>query len=291
VAYLPGFEYDIFISYAHVDNLSPYGEEKGWIDQFHAHLDIMISRRFGRQGMVKFWRDPKLDGGQLFDKTIHDSIGDSALLIAFTSNGYLKSDYCRQELKWFSDKAKNDEFGMTVGDRYRILNVLLTNIHHDDWPAEYGRTSGFHFHDAENEDETGEPLDTTAKAFTKQLRKLVDTIEKILDEFKAQIEQGHEGPQSKVEQHSVFFADVAESLAIIKKRTITDLKESGLHILKRIPPPDDPAEDYEQAVIEEMSKAILTVNQLNEYPGLEIDGEFGLSYPQKQLNLALEHAG
>jgi hypothetical protein len=32
MAYIPGFEHAIFISYAHLDNIHLSNEERGWID-------------------------------------------------------------------------------------------------------------------------------------------------------------------------------------------------------------------------------------------------------------------
>ena len=71
MALIPGFEYDIFISYAHLDNATLTGQADGWIKQFHENLNLMLAKRFGRMGMVKIWWDSKkLDGSVLFDKSI-----------------------------------------------------------------------------------------------------------------------------------------------------------------------------------------------------------------------------
>ena len=58
MALIPGFEYDIFISYAHLDNATLTGQADGWIKQFHENLNLMLAKRFGRMGMVvtSCWR-------------------------------------------------------------------------------------------------------------------------------------------------------------------------------------------------------------------------------------------
>ena len=38
MAYIPGFEHDIFISYAHVDNAPLDEEEDGWVMKLHTSL-------------------------------------------------------------------------------------------------------------------------------------------------------------------------------------------------------------------------------------------------------------
>ncbi|HKP88223.1 MAG TPA: toll/interleukin-1 receptor domain-containing protein, partial [Blastocatellia bacterium] len=189
MSYLPGFDYDIFISYAHVDNETAYESEVGWVTQFREHLEVQLSKRIGRIGAVKIWQDPSLEGSQLFDKTIQDGINRSALFLALTSTGYLMSDYCRQELQWFTKKANAEPTGITVGDRMRVFNLLLNNVAYTDWPEEYGRTSGFPFHDAERDDEFGYPSDPKDRLFQQQMRKLVDSIYKTLCLLKEKLEE------------------------------------------------------------------------------------------------------
>ena len=146
MGYLPGYQHDIFISYAHVDNVAA-NEEPGWVTRFREHLDVQLSKRVGRIGAVKIWQDPSLEGSQLFDKTIEDAINSSGLFIALTSSGYLASEYCQQEVRWFHRKAGGESPGLVVGDRSRFFNVLLNNVPFTEWPAEFGRTSGFPFPD------------------------------------------------------------------------------------------------------------------------------------------------
>ena len=50
MAYIDGFEHDIFISYAHVDNLAATGKLP-WIEEFHKRLDIALAQRIGRAGV------------------------------------------------------------------------------------------------------------------------------------------------------------------------------------------------------------------------------------------------
>ena len=85
MAFLPGFEYDIFISYAHVDNLVATTLDRPWVESFHRDLEHAVAKRIGESlGSVKFWRDDKkLDGAHLFDETIEEAIDKSAIFITF----------------------------------------------------------------------------------------------------------------------------------------------------------------------------------------------------------------
>ena len=107
MGWVSNFEFDIFISYARVDNLTVESDTShGWVAQFQRHLDVALSKKVGRMDTVKIWRDTReLQGNQLFDRTIQDAIRGSAIFLALTSHGYLQSGYCKQELTWFCQKA------------------------------------------------------------------------------------------------------------------------------------------------------------------------------------------
>jgi TIR domain len=181
MAFVPGFEYDIFISYAHTDNLTSKPDEIGWVEQFHKDLRVGLARCIGRTDKVKIWRDEKLDGSELFDQVIKNRINQSAIFLALNSPGYRISDYCQQELQWFHQKAQTEKAGLHVGERMRIFNVLLYNIPYDQWPTEFGRTTGFPFHVAKSEEDLGAPLDIQGKDFETRMRALVDAIVQLLN--------------------------------------------------------------------------------------------------------------
>jgi len=285
MAYVPNFEYDIFISYAHVDNLTTPGESKGWIETFEEFLAVFLSRRVGRIGSVKIWRDPTLDGSQLFDKTIEDRIKKSAIFLAFTSPGYLASEYCQMELKWFYDYATNNQLGVSVGDRMRVLNVLLNNIPHCDWPEYYGKTSGYDFYCAEDKEDLGYPLKFADHMFEERLRKLVEAIYRTLIAIK-------ELAAPKVAQptftKTIYLADTSDTLVRYRKRLLNDLGPK-VRIVSNLPPPYE-ADEHQTKVIDAIKQADLSVHLLDDLPGREIQGEEGKSYPQKQVELGLQYA-
>jgi hypothetical protein len=286
MAYVPNFEYDIFISYAHVDNLTTPTESEGWISTFQKCLAVLLSQRVGKMGTIKIWRDPSLDGSQLFDTTIQNRINQSALFLAFTSTGYLSSDYCRQELEWFHKNAATNNLGINVGDRMRVLNVLLNNIPHPEWPDYFGKTSGYPFFDTENEEDgLGYPLKNGGEVFEKQLRKLVDAIYKTLIAIKDVLTPAA-APRTFTK--TIYLADTADSLVRYRKRLLNDLG-NNVRIVSNVPPPYD-AESHQEKVVEAMKMADLSVHLLDDLPGREIQGDEGKSYPQKQVELGLEHA-
>lgn len=299
MSYLPGFDYDIFISYAHVDNETAYENEAGWVSQFREHLEVQLSKRIGRIGAAKIWQDPSLEGSQLFDKTIQEGINRSALFLALTSTGYLMSDYCKQEIAWFDNKAKAESIGVSVGDRMRIFNLLLNNVPFADWPEQYGRTSGFQFHDAERDDEFGYPSDPKDRLFQQQMRKLVDSIYKTLCLLKEKLEEkaqpafekqsANESAAAAADAFTVFLADTADTLRTHRKRVMNELQQEGIRVIGNIPPPYE-AGSHEAEALAQISKAHLSVHLLDSFPGREIEGQEEKSYTQRQAEIGFEHA-
>ena len=291
MSFVPGFEYDIFISYAHVDNEE--AEEKGWVERFHKYLKIELDKQIGRPELTAIWRDPALKGNQLFDKTIQDQINASALFLALTSRGFLESEYCRKELNRFLEKAKKDHLNLVVGENYsRIFNQLLYNIPHKEWPDEYGgESTGFKFYD-----EFGYPLNPGSEPFKNQVRSLVKAIHKTLCACKKKVAQkGREkeqGEQKEKEEEQgdsdvVYFSDVTDSLRKNCRRAMFELQEKGIHVVNNVPPPYE-AKPHEEKVINELERAILSVHLLDQFEGREIDGEPGKYYPQKQVEIAIK---
>jgi len=53
MAYVDGFEHDIFLSYARVDDQTASDAGAGWVTAFEKRLQVALDRRVGRIGVVK----------------------------------------------------------------------------------------------------------------------------------------------------------------------------------------------------------------------------------------------
>ncbi|HEX6623679.1 MAG TPA: toll/interleukin-1 receptor domain-containing protein [Pyrinomonadaceae bacterium] len=278
MSYLPSFDYDLFISYAHVDNQP--GGRRGWVHRFQEELVLRLDRRLGRIGAAKIWWDSQLDGSQVFGQKIRNTINRSALFLALTSEGYLRSDYCRDELNWFCEKAEAEPPTLIVGDRARVFNVLLDNIPHTRWPARYGGTNGYPFYD----EEVGLPLETRRKPFDLQLNRMVKVICELLEAMRGAPEE-----EEEEEPFTVFIADTATTLRNVRSRLCNELQGKGVRIAERVPPPH-PLREHEEAVAEKVKSADLCVHLLDAVPGTEIIDEPSRSYLETQAELSLAHA-
>ena len=291
MAFIPGYDYDIFISYAHVDNIAFPGQADGWIEQFYKNLNLMLAKRFGRLDMIRIWWDnKKLDGSKLFDHSIEEGINRSAIMICLNSPGYEASDYCKQELDLFYKKAQSDSVGLKVGERSRIIHVLLNNIPYTNWPTGLSGTSGFPVHDAKEANDFGETVETLSTEFRTQLQKLRDAVWNLLNDFPGRqvtaAVQQEASPVAVADAFTIYLGEVADTLRTPRKRVIAELEKKGFTVLTGIPPPDE-ANAHEQETNKALQKADLAIHLLDEYPGREITGTHDSWYPQKQAELAL----
>lgn len=293
MAWVPGFEYDIFISYAWVDNQTAEGdpEEKGWVSLFQRYLYVELSKKLGRMNVLQIFRDTrKIQGNQLFDSTLQEAVQNSAVFLALDSNGYAESEYCHQEIRSFYEKARQDPVGLAAGDHYRIFHVLLNDLPSSEWPKQVGRTAGFPFHDSDEPNGSGDPAEHSSKRFRDCLRDLAEALHKTLKRLKegATVEP-HPGA-NKPAPFTIYLAETSDTLRSIRKRVFSELgRVSDLKLVTGIPPPFEAAE-HDQRVVQELRAADLSVHLLDAYPGYPVAGLEASTYPQRQVELALQHA-
>jgi hypothetical protein len=142
------FEEDIFISYAHVDNLFLRGE-KGWIDWIHEGLKIRLHQQLGEEPEI--WRDrSELHGDDYFEEKLAIKLPKSVFFVSVLTPRYLKSESCLKELREFHRHAKQNG-SISIDNKSRIFKVLKTPVQDDQYPAEYPedlrRVLGYQFYE------------------------------------------------------------------------------------------------------------------------------------------------
>lgn len=116
MGYIQGYGYDIFISYAHLDNVRYRLAHSGWIDSFEQDLRQELGEYLGQE--VSIFRDPQLPLFGLFPKHLKRTLGSSAIFICVLSPRYLKSSWCMRELNEFCVMASAD----------RVIKVVKTPL-------------------------------------------------------------------------------------------------------------------------------------------------------------------
>src|SRR6266566_4896090 len=123
------FEKHLFISYAHIDNEPFSPGQDGWVSRLHASLDAMLSMRLGYKARI--WRDLKLKGDDVFADEITGQFSNAAVLISVISPRYLKSDWCKKELREFRAAAEKS-IGLQVDNKSRVLKIIKLPVESED---------------------------------------------------------------------------------------------------------------------------------------------------------------
>lgn len=93
------FDYDIFISYGHLDDEDP-DDVRGWVDLLVERLPGLVAGRIGYKPRI--WRDEQsLRGNDLLEGAIAEGISRSLLFVPIVSPRYVLSDWCHRELETF----------------------------------------------------------------------------------------------------------------------------------------------------------------------------------------------
>ena len=121
------FDYDIFISYGHVDDEDPAGDVKGWVDLLVERLPGFVVGYLGYKPRI--WRDERsLRGNDLLQGAIGEGVSRSLLLVPILSPRYVLSDWCRRELETFCAAQSQAQPAGVAAFRSRIFKVIKTPL-------------------------------------------------------------------------------------------------------------------------------------------------------------------
>ncbi|HEX3468936.1 MAG TPA: TIR domain-containing protein [Candidatus Elarobacter sp.] len=114
---------DIFISYTHKDNLSLTDEELGWVDRFHRAIQVRLTQLLGRESEV-FYDSAVMTGSDRLTPKIESEVRDTKILISIVSPGYLRSNWCNQELQLFAQTSSQPTGNAELDTKSRIVKVI-----------------------------------------------------------------------------------------------------------------------------------------------------------------------
>src|SRR5215471_7687869 len=95
--YVVGYEHDVFVSYAHVDDHPLPGAKDGWVATLVDGLRVLLAEQLGRSEVLAVWHDLGLPGNAPVTAEILTAVDRSATLLVVLSEGYLASDWCQDE--------------------------------------------------------------------------------------------------------------------------------------------------------------------------------------------------
>jgi hypothetical protein len=124
MTYVPGFSYDLFISYCS-DDLDD--KLTGFIRDLRLYLRQELGREFSDKNI--FFDRVELNITPVaWKETLRTSAGSAALFVPILSPGYATSEYCAKEWEWFSEEHPL-RWNTGTETIYRICPVLWRQIH------------------------------------------------------------------------------------------------------------------------------------------------------------------
>lgn len=305
------FDFDAFISYAHLDNVELVEGRKGWVANLHRALEVRVAQLLGKSPQI--WRDPKLAGNDLFADSIVTQIGHAAILVAIVSPRYLKSEWTLREFNEFWTAAEH-QGGIRVLNKARIFKVLKTPVPLDRMPPALRGLLGYEFFRIDPETGKIRELDEVFgpeahRDFWLRLDDLAHDICALLESLEAADTAGAETAvvidaaapammapvpvkallRASGQAGTVYLAETTSDLREYRETLRRDLQEQGYRVL-----PDQTlplvAGDAEAVIREQLLLCRLSVHAIGRHYGVVPEGG-DASLVEMQHELAAECAG
>ena len=256
MAYVPGFENDLFLSYAQADS-----EE--WVRA----LEETIGREvIARLGNVQLWQDKKnIRFGQDWPAAIEGAVGSSAAFLAIISPNYRQSAWCDIERNTFIERCESTA-EIKAGTYYRFLKLVKApwpgNTHEQFYPDH----QHINFFDSRPTDELiveSVELAAHTEAFRLRAIQVAQAIACLLE-------------QMRRSREAVFIAGTTRDCAQARGELWRELKAYGYDAR----PDGNPDRGYSDLYLkQELDRALLSIHVL---------GGVHDRFVEKQIDVALE---
>lgn len=272
MAYVESFTWDIFLSYAHADNM-PYPPTlpRGWVTEFQEVLSKVLLEKVG--GKVSIFSDQVMSRNEEFNPAINAAINGSALFIALLSRSYLRSQACSAEVDAFCKLINDESQKRSLGTHSRFFNVLRYNIPPEQWLKPLQGKNSYELFQASSNGSLGRPLSIDPLADQFQL--LADEICKVLDSLKntklALTTSTALSPKPS-QRFSVFVADVDDELVSNRNElidTLLDRRTGEIDVLGS-------AHAREEIARENIAKSQVSIHILGDTPNPVVENQLQL---------------
>lgn len=246
--YVPGFTNDIFISFAHIDNLD------GWVEEFQNQLR---NRLLQIGADVAIWRDGKLRRTDIFSDEIFTQLQQSALLISIVSPSGIKSHWCEDERQAF-ERFAGLNGGLRFGNHLRAIKVVKTPLPADQHRELFG-VLGFEFYEREEQSDRFEEFDHTSAEFRKKRNEMAQDIKNVLDAL-----SGHLTNAPK--KDTVYVATTTPDLTRSREAIVRQLEDWGYEVRPQDSEPPRLRGSFQAVTKAELAASIFSVHLVSDQP-------------------------
>ena len=279
---IPGFDYDMFVSYAHLDNPSFGASARGWVDTLVQMLESEVRAR-GIKGF-QAWSDADLAENMPLTPQLVDKIKRSATLLVIMSPCYLQSDWCKRE---------REQFLSLVSDRVAdgcVFVVEAREVGHSEYPKALSDLVPVVFWVQDPESRTDRPLgmpNPNEEQYYARICRISYLIKEQLERLKSH-PTSSTMPAAPVSAGgaTVFVARATEDLEDREDELRSYLTQLGITVLPQSRYPQTSAETFETGMLKDLSQSKLYSQLLSTSRGRELDFLPGKRHPCFQYEIA-----
>lgn len=267
--FVPGFNYDVFVSYAHVDDIPDIDSQPGWVTNLVRKLSIRLAQQLGGSDTFKLWMDRKqgdgLGGNNPIQEKIEGTLQRAAVMVVIMSPAYIKREWCQRELAAFSEAMQKVKLS-----NGRIFIVERANVDQAERPPQLQNLRGYRFwidKDGEGHRTLGIPIPTAEdRQYWDELTGLAAELAKELRDIKGVVEASLPTPDNRDtvvaeadDRPMVFLAEATDDLYYVRKQVVDYLDQAGLQVVPSANEHYPSAEDEFRAAVERDLAACNTV--------------------------------
>ena len=274
MAFLPSFDEDVFISYAHNDDDVFPPEQWGWVTRLHQDLEQRVRSYLGTD--VRFWRDCEIRNNEDFTKKIFNRLMRTATFLTVLSPSFLQRDWCKRELESFTGHAEA-ELGILVDEeRSRIFKVEKMPVERNSLPPAMQGTKTYRFYQPDPS-QPKRTIELRPLLGGDYLRRYFEEMDELAKDIAALLKgmanaKPSEAPRTDTDQPVVYVAETTSDLDDKLGELRRDLKDRGYLVL---PDGDLPyrAEAFKEKVRDCLKRAVLSVHMVGAGYGFVPEGE------------------